>query len=355
MKNVTLKEIAERANVSIGTVARALKNRGRISAETQKNILKIAKELGYKPNIMARALSTSKHCKILAIVPKSPSYFFDIVYRGMEDAAAELEGFKFIVNYVRPERVNEVSVMDLLGGLNKEKIDGVVLLPSPEMKETISRLAEENIPVITYNCDIDDSKRLCYIGQNTLQAGKIAGELMGRFLCGTGNVALLTGGRNVEAFSQRKKGFTRELKTHFKEIRIIENAEYFEDDVKAEKLVCEFIRKEEALKGIFATSQCGTVGAVRAMKKLGLKNRPVIVGFDTGKEVKCALEDGRLTATLSQDPYMQGYHSITFMAQVLLNQWMPERNHYYMRSRIIMRNNADEPEISISIKNLYDF
>lgn len=355
MKSVTLKEIAEQANVSIGTVARALNNRGRISAETQHNVLRIAKELGYRPNIMARALSTSKHCKILAIVPKSPSYFFDIVYRGMEDAAAELAGFKFIVNYERPERVNEVSVMDLLNGLNKEKIDGVVLLPSPEMKETINKLADENIPVITYNCDIEDSKRLCYVGQNTLQAGKIAGELMGRFLCGGGNVAVLTGGRNVEAFSRRKKGFTNELKKHFGEIRIIENAEYFEDDVRAEELVCEFIQHEKHLQGIFATSQCGTVGAVRAMKKLGLKNEPVIVGYDTGKEVKKALEENRLTATLSQDPYLQGYYSVTFMAQVLLSQWYPQNSHYFIKSRIIMRNNSDEPEISPGVKNFYDF
>lgn len=355
MKSVTLKEIAEKSGVSIGTVARALNNRGRISAETQKKILKIATKLGYTPNIMARALSTNKHCRILAVVPKSPSYFFDIVYKGMQDAAAKLEGFKFVVDYIRPERVNEVSVMDLLDGLNKEKIDGVVLLPSAEMKNTIDRLAEQNVPVITYNCDSENSKRLCYIGQNTLQAGKIAGELMGRFLCGEGNVVVLTGGRNVEAFSQRKKGFTSELKTHFKGIKIIENAEYFEDDVKAEKLVSEFIQQEKKLTGIFATSQCGTVGAVRAIRKAKLERHPIIVGYDTGKEVKRALEKEYLTATLSQDPYMQGYYSVSLMARALLNQWEPPRKHYYIKSRIIMRNNADESEVTMNMKNLYDF
>jgi len=353
MKCVTLKEIAEKAQVSIGTVARALNDRGRISVDTQKKILKIAKDLGYRPNIMARALSTNKHCKVLAVVPKSPSYFFDIVYRGMQDAAAEFEGFKFLVDYMRPERVNEVSVMGLLSGLNKEKIDGVVLLPSPEMKDTIDHMAAENIPVITYNCDVDHSKRLCYIGQNTLQAGRVAGELMGRFLCGKGNVALLTGGRNVEAFSRRKNGFANELKMHFSDIRIIENAEYFEDEVRAEELVCEFMGKEKELAGIFATSQCGTIGAVRAMKKLGLKHAPIIVGFDTGKEVKEALDDNRLTATLSQAPYLQGYYSVSFMAQVLLNQWRPTRKHYYTKTEIVMRNNANEPETSINTKNPY--
>ena len=65
MKQVTLKQIAERAATSVGTVDRALNNRGRISPETKKKILTIAEELGYQPNKIASALSRGRSYRIL--------------------------------------------------------------------------------------------------------------------------------------------------------------------------------------------------------------------------------------------------------------------------------------------------
>ena len=58
---VTLKQIAELAGVSRGTVDRALYNRGRINPEVAERIRTIAKELGYQPNRAGKALAMAKH------------------------------------------------------------------------------------------------------------------------------------------------------------------------------------------------------------------------------------------------------------------------------------------------------
>lgn len=347
---VTLKQIAEHADVSIGTVYRAIHNKGRISPETQRKILKIAKDLGYQPNVLASTLSTSKSRKILALVPEKPGYFFDIVYEGMKSAGQELEKFKFELEYIRPQRVNELSVNDLLASVNASNVDGVVLIPSPDMGGFINKLAAENVPVITYNCDIEDCKRLCYVGQNTHQAGKVAGELMGKFLNGNGTVIVLTGGRNVEAMESRKRGFTEELHSQFKNITIIDHLEYFEDEKRAESIVRSVLQSTPELGGIFATSLSGTVGTIRCMEKIDLQHRPVVIGFDAGKEVEEALKNNYITATLSQDPFLQGYYAVMFMSRVLMDGWQPERQHYHTTARILMRENIQDEDMLLSIK-----
>ncbi len=83
MKKVTLKQIAELADTSIGTVDRALNNRGRISEETKQKILQIADQLGYRPNKLASSLSRSRAIRLGILYPAYPAYFFDEMTAGV--------------------------------------------------------------------------------------------------------------------------------------------------------------------------------------------------------------------------------------------------------------------------------
>ncbi len=65
----TLKDIAEKAGVSIGTVDRIMHNRGRFSPETAEKVRRIMEELDYRPNLMARHLSRSAECRIGLFLP----------------------------------------------------------------------------------------------------------------------------------------------------------------------------------------------------------------------------------------------------------------------------------------------
>src|SRR5215472_11927749 len=77
--------IAELAGVSIGTVDRALHGRPGISPKTLNRVLKIAREIGYKPNAAARSLSTGKRVRVGVCVPKEIAYFYDELWSGIHD------------------------------------------------------------------------------------------------------------------------------------------------------------------------------------------------------------------------------------------------------------------------------
>ena len=86
-QTITIRQVAEKANVSIGTVDRILHNRGRVSEVTRQKVLNLVKELGYKPNIHASLLSARKTIRIVVIIPYFQSEeFWSLVYDGIKRA-----------------------------------------------------------------------------------------------------------------------------------------------------------------------------------------------------------------------------------------------------------------------------
>lgn len=70
-KAITIKDLAEKLNISVSTVSRALKDNPEISQQTRKTVQNLAKELGYKPNPIAVALKTHKVTRSASSFPRS--------------------------------------------------------------------------------------------------------------------------------------------------------------------------------------------------------------------------------------------------------------------------------------------
>ena len=92
--SATIKEIAEYANVSRGTVDRALHGRGGVRSDVEKRILAIAESVGYKPNSAAKALSNfKKKLTVGLLLPSINNPFFDELIRGVEDAQKAMDDY----------------------------------------------------------------------------------------------------------------------------------------------------------------------------------------------------------------------------------------------------------------------
>ena len=90
MEKSTIKNIAQLSGVSIGTVDRALNNRGRINEETKRRVLEAAASIGYRPNRIASALGRSRRYRIASITPANPLYFHQEMQLGILVAQKEL-------------------------------------------------------------------------------------------------------------------------------------------------------------------------------------------------------------------------------------------------------------------------
>ena len=209
---VTLQQIAEAAGVSRGTVDRALKNRGRVNAEVAERIRKIAKEMGYQPSRAGRALAMAKkNVKIAVILQSVQTPFMNLVLEGVLAAKQEVESLGGSVEVFPVKGVDAQSVMEIMDKLYEEQYSGIALVPSEDsvLKNKIRQFAEEyEIPIVTLNSDVEDTKRLCYVGQNGIQSGRTAAGLMGEIIGEKGQVVVISGHISNPSLNNRARGFS---------------------------------------------------------------------------------------------------------------------------------------------------
>ena len=206
---VTIKEIAEYANVSRGTVDRALHGRGGIRPEVEKRIRAIADSMGYKPNSAAKALSNlKKKLNIGLLLPSIHNPFFADLILGAQEAQRALadHGVELLLVEMRGYDIEEQ--VRRIDWLVSQKIDMLVLTPFDDSRiaEKINELTKQGIEVLTVNSDICNSDRVCYVGIDFECSGHIAAGLLG-LINHRANVLIVNGSPKLMSHGQRVRGF----------------------------------------------------------------------------------------------------------------------------------------------------
>ena len=154
---VTIRQIAEAAGVSRGTVDRALNNRGRIRPEVAERIQKIAEEMGYRPNQLGRALSMSKNnIKIGVIVQACETPFMNDVLEGVKKAKEEVDNLGGTVIVCKIPHISASDTIEAMEEMRKDGVSAIAMVPSDEeaVKEKIREFTGVyQIPIVTFNSD----------------------------------------------------------------------------------------------------------------------------------------------------------------------------------------------------------
>lgn len=171
---VTLKEIANLANVSKSTVSRYLNN-GSVSEKTKKKLDKIVKETGYQPNRLAQNLKSSKSSMIGVIISRYDSPSTNIVMKGI-DKVAYKENIQLIITN---SNLNLNRTKQNLLMLQRQKVGAIILFATTFDKELNKMIKDSPIPVIIIGQELedypsfiyDDYKAGCLIAQHALALG----------------------------------------------------------------------------------------------------------------------------------------------------------------------------------------
>ncbi len=123
MKPVTLREIANRLNISVTTVSKALKDYPDVSPKTKSLVKELATTLNYKPNAFAVNLRTSESKTIGLIIPVIVHHFFSNVIKGIV-AQAEKKGYLVIILQSNESYELEKKQIDLL---MNQRVDGIII------------------------------------------------------------------------------------------------------------------------------------------------------------------------------------------------------------------------------------
>lgn len=338
---VTIKQIAEIAQVSRGTVDRALNNRPGVNAEVAERVRRIAAALGYQPDAAARSLASKRYVrkKIGILVSSEGNPFFKDVLLGIENAVQGLNRLGIESSIKKMKGFDADTQIKKIDELVKEGINGLVLTPvnCREMADKLNELIAKGIPVVTINTDIPSVKRMAYIGCDYVTSGCVAGELMGMMSNGLPEQAVVVlGSRKVLAQDQRLRGLKKILKKDFPNISVVKVLENEESDEKCYELVADILQQRKDITCIcFAAA--GVEGGLRAIREAGLERKLHIISFDLTDVIKKNMKEGIISATVCQEPYQQGYQGVDIMGKYLLTDQQPEkaelRTHVYIATK----------------------
>lgn len=342
---VTLQQIAELAGVSRGTVDRALNNRGRIKPEVAEKIRKIAKDLGYQPSRAGRALSIAKkNLKIGVIIQRVDTPFMQSVLEGIKAAQREAESLGVSLEIHEIKKVNASEVIDIMRKMHEDQVNGIALSPTNDgyLAHTINKFVDEyDIPVLTFNSDLEGCDRFCFVGQNAVKSGQTAAGLMGEILDGKGEVLLISTYEENTTLEKRAAGFIEELQIAYPNIKILGMRYAYDDDWVAQKIIEESLESCPGMNGIYITAGTGIKGVCDALKK-ARQSRAVnikVIANDLLEKNIAYLKDGSIKFLIGDDPYAQGYKSVMILFQKLLDGKNPDTPLQYTDITIKNRYN----------------
>ena len=147
MKKVSISDIARKAGVSVSTVSFVMNDKAvkmRISREVIDKVENVAREMGYRPNQLARGLRTGKTKTIGLIVENISNAFFATLAKTIEDEAKK---YDYKVVYCSTDN-DEEKARELINLLSQRQVDGYIITPTLNLAEDIRKLQAENKPVV---------------------------------------------------------------------------------------------------------------------------------------------------------------------------------------------------------------
>ena len=314
---VTLAEIAALAGVSRGTVDRALNDRGRVDPKVAARVRRIAAERGYRPNRAGRMLARAKNpIRIGVIVQSVETMFMHTVFEEIERASAHFTTTGAEV-LVRPlEGVDAQQQLDVIDELLEAGVQGIALSPA-EDERVRARIQElsERMPVVTFNSDLPDSGRLCYVGVDNFACGRMSAGLMDLLLAGHGEVLLVAGQENNWSHQQAAANFPG--------LSLLPPQTCGDDQQLAHDIVCRAVQEHPSLRGVYVSVN-GQLGACDALRELGLQGKVHLICHDLIPANTENVRRGLIDFLIDQDAALQGARPIELLMDYLLAGEKPE-------------------------------
>jgi LacI family transcriptional regulator len=296
----TIKEIAERAGVSIGTVSNVLNNLSTVREPARRRVLATIDELGYQPSLLGRALRKDKTNMIVMIVPDITNPFFPAAVRGAEDVAFQ-NGFRLVLCNSDNSFAKEATY---IREMQTYRPSGLIVVPSD-----LSRSADEaRISLRNGACVVYlDRVPAKWKGDSVTSNHEEGAYAATRHLIDLGHkrIATITGSLSGPSAIARLRGFERAMKSARLTVppAFIQHADF--NKIAGYEKATTLLQTKSRPTAIFAANDLIAFGVLAAMREAGLycPKDISIVGFDN-------LDDSDLTVprltTVDQFAYRLG-------------------------------------------------
>ena len=262
---VSMQDIADRLNVSRSTVSLVLSGKAgnKVSPAVQKEVIRVAKELRYHVNDLARSLRTGESKIISVIVTDISNDFFGRLTFHIQEEAKKAGYLVLTVN----SNEDASDFRETIGMLMSKKVDGIIVVPPPGSDNSISDLIERGVPLVTVDrecagLDVD------YVGVDNYGASYDA--VKGLIACGLRNIAVATLDLDISPLNARIGAYEDAMREAGLEDMIMEQRiRFLHEDAEIESM----IRRFKDCDAVYFTSQRVFIRAMSFATHSGLAFR----------------------------------------------------------------------------------
>jgi DNA-binding LacI/PurR family transcriptional regulator len=307
---VTMRQIAERADVSIGTVSHVINGTAKVREKLRIRVVEAIRSLGYQPSQLARGLRRNQTNMLGMIIPDVTNPFFPAVVRGVEDVAYK-RSYRLILCNTDNHPDKETSY---LNELRSYRPAGLLVIPAAEshIAAQLRALASSGPPVVCI-----DRRPTGWDGDVVVVANEAGAYAATRHLLRMGhrNLAVITGPLHLTNAAERLKGFRRALD----EARISIEPEYIQearfDRQSGHQAALRLLRMLPRPTAIFACNDLMALGVLLAARELDVScpEELSVVGFDN-------LDFTEFTAPGLTTVHQSGYQLGATAARLLLER-----------------------------------
>lgn len=345
-EKITIKDIAEIAGVSVGTVDRVLHNRANLSQSAREKVEKALKNMNYHPNVYASALAYNKSYTFYLLMPihESEAYWEEIE-QGAQKAIETRRDFHIDVKIMYYERFNNDSFIEQYKKCIEQNPDGVIIVPVEldVTKVFTDSLHDKQIPFILLDSYMPDLKPLSFWGQDSFCSGYFAAKMLMLIASEEKQIMLLKQVKNGQVTSKQQRnrevGFRHYMKDHYPNIEIVELQIPFKSiKRKYDIILKEFFDAHPQIHHcITLNSKAHIVGEY--LLRNNIRNVQ-IMGYDmVAKNAKC-LKEGSISFLIAQHGYQQGFSCVdTLFKAVVLKEKVQPVN--YMPIELLTKENME--------------
>ncbi|ADL01581.1 Catabolite control protein A [Brevundimonas subvibrioides] len=338
MKAATIRDVAERAHVSVASVSRVLTGAGAVTDATRARVMEAVDALSYVPHSGARSLSTSRTDTVGVILPDLFGEFFSELIRGM-DVAARAHGLHLIVSSSHDDAADASAAIRSMRG----RVDGLIVLSPHLDSANLTGNLSGRLPVLLMNGGEADSGRPSIAVDNVGGAVAAVEHLVAM---GYRRIAHIGGpAGNLEA-RERQAGYVQAVLAAGLE-PAVHNGDFTQ--ASGHVAMTALLRGRDRPDALFAANDMMAIGALLALQEAGLRcpDDIAVVGFD---DVPIAALVRPGLTTLHIDIAETGRHAmerlVRLIAATSLPDAVPDTTRETIHPRLVIRQSCGSPQFS---------
>lgn len=337
-QEITIRDLAKLAGVSRGTVDKVIHGRTGVSDPVRAHIQELIDQYGYHPRHINEA---APQRTIAVILPRQDNIFFEQMLCGMKSVCTTLPTEQIHVEYHRYDTSSAPELLTILSKLAARGVDGIALrgMYNSQLCQHLNELADKGIPVLLYDSDVPNAKRMCMVAEDSLKSGRLAASLLMKSINSHGEVAIVGGSPKQENHFQRVQGFQDVIRERYPQAQLVGIVDSFDSEAIAYEETVKLLHHRPGLRGIF--SVIGKPGAVGQAVLDCHMSHIKIVSYNFTPDVAALIKRGIIDFTIGIAPFRQGQLVMNTLASYILEGKLPTHDFLEVPTYIGVDENID--------------